>query len=334
MPDDTHPSHAAPPYGNLSPETILRAAERVGLEPTGGFQALNSYENRVYKLETETVPWAIKFYRPNRWSDAAIREEHDFTQALVDDEIPAVAPLRRDGETLFVEGGYRFAIFPWRPGRAGAIETAAERRALGRYLGRLHLAGTGTFTARPTLSVETYADAAIAVLRDSPFLPSDLRAPFLALATRLSERMTRVFAKVNPQILRLHGDCHTSNVLFDGETFSIVDFDDCLNGPAIQDLWMLLPGDRAEQEEALRPLVQGYEMFRPFHTEELQLIEPLRTLRLLHYNSWIARRWHDPAFPRAFPWFQEDRHFRELLALLALQDAQLLMPPIQMSWES
>ena len=330
MTSDTKASAAATPYADLAPELILRAAEAVGLAPTGGFQALNSYENRVFKVETETTPWAIKFYRPNRWSDAAIGEEHRFLEELVAAEIPAVAPLARDGVTLFREGPYRFAVFPWRPGRAGCIETVSEQNALGRHLGRLHLAGTGRFRARPTPDVATFVDPAIATLADCPFLPPDMRPAFLATATRLREAVATAFEAVGAPILRLHGDCHAGNVLSNGSALTIVDFDDCLNGPAIQDLWMLLPGGPDEQEEALAALIQGYTLFRDFDPAELRLIEPLRTLRLLHYNAWIARRWDDPAFPRAFPWFSEDRHFRELMGLLGAQEARLDAPPIRL----
>ncbi len=319
-----------PPYADLTPELILNAVEAAGLTPTGAFQALNSYENRVYKIETDTEPWAVKFYRPGRWSDAAIQEEHDFLQELMAAEIPAVPPLAHDGHTLLREGPYRFAIFPWRPGRAGCIETPPERRALGRHLGRLHLAGTGRFVARATLDAPSFVDPAIADLAACPFLPPQLRPAFLTISARLRDRIATTFEAVGAPILRLHGDCHAGNVLTDGETLTIVDFDDCLNGPAIQDLWMLLPGDPDEQEEALAALVQGYEMFRDFDPAELRLIEPLRTLRLLHYNAWIARRWHDPAFPRAFPWFSEERHFHELMALLAAQETRLHLPPIRL----
>jgi len=332
MAPDSPGSLTTRPYADLTPEIILSAAETVGLQPTGGFQALNSYENRVYKLETETTPWAIKFYRPGRWSDAAIREEHAFTQTLVDNEIPAVAPLRYGDETLFYQGGYRFALFAWHPGRTGGLETVEERVAFGHYLGRLHLAGQGRFAERLTLDAPTFVEPAIATLRECPFLPTDLRGPFIAIAERLRDAIARIFASVNPATFRLHGDCHPGNILFDGEHFAIVDFDDCLNGPAIQDIWMLLPGDRIEQEEALSALIRGYEMFRPFNYSELRLIEPLRALRLLHYNAWIARRWHDPAFPLIFPWFSEDRHFRELVSLLHAQEEQLLLPPIQVSY--
>ncbi len=316
------------PYADLTPELILSAAESLDLAPTGGFQALASYENRVYKIETEDVPWAVKFYRPNRWTDEAIAEEHSFLRELVDAEIPAVAPLARDGDTLFHAGSYRFAVFPWRPGRAGCVETISERQALGRHLGRLHLIGTGRFTARPTLDVASFMDPAVTTLADGPFLPIDLRSAFLATAARLRARVAEAFADVDAPILRLHGDCHAGNVLTNDLGLTLVDFDDCLNGPVIQDLWMLLPGDRDEQEEALAALLQGYELFRDFDTRELRLIEPLRTMRLLHYNAWLARRWEDPAFPRAFPWFAEDRHFRELMGLLATQEQRLDAPPI------
>lgn len=319
------------PYAYLGPEIILNAAEALDLRPTGGFQALNSYENRVYKIETDTKPWAIKFYRPGRWSDAAILEEHRFTEELCAAEIPAVAPHRHQDTTLFTEQAYRFAAFPWRPGRTGGLETAEERASFGRYLGRLHGVGWGRFQNRPTLDAASFVEPAIATLRDCPFLPADLRSPFLSTAERLHTAIKKAFSEVAPDIFRIHGDCHAGNVLFNGEHFAIVDFDDCLNGPAIQDLWMLLPGDRAEQEEALRALLSGYETFRSFDRRELRLIEPLRALRLLYYNAWIARRWHDPAFPRIFPWFSEDRHFRELVALLQRQEQRLDDPPIDVS---
>ena len=329
MPKDRDTPSAATPYADLTPELILSAVEAVGLAPTGGFQALASYENRVYKVETEDTPWAVKFYRPNRWSDAAIADEHGFLQELVEAEIPAVAPLARDGQTLFHAGPYRLAVFPWRPGRAGCVETLTERHALGRHLGRLHLVGTGRFAARPTLDVASFVDPAIATLADCPFLPADVRPSFLAITARLRAMIAAAFADLDAPILRLHGDCHAGNVLTDGAALTLVDFDDCLNGPAIQDLWMLLPGDPNEQEEALAALLYGYELFREFDPAQLRLIEPLRTARLLHYNAWIARRWQDPAFPRTFPWFAEDRHFRELMGLLAAQEQRLDAPPIR-----
>ena len=316
------------PFANLTPDVILDAVEQTGLRPTGAFQALNSFENRVYKIETDTGAFAAKFYRPARWSDAAIIEEHGFTQLLMDAEIPAVAPCAHAGHTLFHKDAHRFAVFPWRPGRTGMLETAEERTAIGRYLGRIHMTGHGRFHARPTLDMQTFVDPAIATLITCPFLPPDLHAPFQQVAGRLRDAIGARIAGVAPDILRIHGDCHAGNVLFDGTHFAIVDFDDSVNGPAIQDLWMLLPGDRAEQSEALRALLVGYEMFRPFDRRELALIEPLRALRLLHYNAWIARRWHDPAFPRAFPWFSEDRHFRELVQLLHVQEARLDAPPL------
>ncbi len=316
------------PFADLTPDLILDSTEQAGLIATGTLQALNSFENRVYKVGTEEGAFAIKFYRPGRWTDAAIAEEHAFTQALVDAEIPAVAPRAYGGNTLFHRAGYRFALFPWRPGRTGMLETADERMAIGRYLGRLHMAGHGRFHQRLTLDVQTFVDPAITTLAESPFLPSDLLSPFRAIAGQLRDAIRARLQTAAPDILRLHGDCHAGNILFDGEQFAIVDFDDSLNGPAIQDLWMLLPGDRTEQEEALRALLVGYEMFQPFNRRELALIEPLRALRLLHYNAWIARRWHDPAFPRAFPWFAEDRHFRELVSLLQTQMERLDAPPL------
>ncbi|MHB1565786.1 MAG: serine/threonine protein kinase [Acidiferrobacter sp.] len=316
------------PYQGLTPEVILAATESVGLQPTGALQALNSYENRVYRIDTEHERWAIKFYRPDRWSDATIGEEHRFTAELAAAEIPAVPPLAHDGQTLFTYAGFRFSLFPWHAGRAGGLETRAERVAFGRYLGRLHMAGRGTFTHRPTLDVAGFVDPALITLAECPFLPPDLQAPFAAVGLRLRAAIDAAFRAVDAPYHRRHGDCHPGNVLFDGERFSIVDFDDCLNGPAMQDLWMLFPGDCDEQEEALDAVAEGYEMFQTFPYRELALIEPLRALRLLHYNAWVARRYHDPAFPRAFPWFSEDRHWRELLGLLNGQEQRLNGPPL------
>lgn len=291
------------PYQGLTPAVILAAAESVGLQPTGALQALNSYENRVYRVDTEQQRWAIKFYRPGRWSDAAIDEEHRFTAELAAAEIPAVPPYRHDGQTLFTQGAFRFALFPWHAGRTGGLETRGERVAFGRYLGRLHMAGRGVFAHRPTLDIGGFVDPAITTLASCPFLPADLRASFAAVAARLRAAIDTAFRAVGAPLRRRHGDCHPGNVLFDGAHFSIVDFDDCLNGPAMQDLWMLLPGDRDEQQEALDAVAEGYEMFQEFPYRELPLVEPLRALRLLHYHAWVARRYHDPAFPRAFPWF-------------------------------
>ncbi len=320
------------PYNALTPEVILDAVERFGVRCTGGLLALNSYENRVYRVDTEEHgPLAAKFYRPGRWSAAAILEEHAFAHLLAEHEIPAVAPRARDGETLAEHHGFRYAVFPWQPGRTSELGRTEEREMLGRFLGRLHRLGAAApFAHRPTISVRERGYEAVAELLAGSFIPDYLREPYAGLTDLLLRRIDAAFAAVPYGSLRLHGDCHLSNILWTDAGPHLVDFDDCCMGPAVQDLWMLLSGTREEATLQLADVLTGYTQFADFDAAELRLIEPLRTLRMLHYSAWLARRWDDPAFPRAFPWFNSQRYWED--QILALREQQAALDEEPLSW--
>jgi len=322
------------PYAALTPDVILDAVETFDLRCTGALQALNSYENRVYRVEIDDgKPVAAKFYRPARWSDAAIREEHAFALELATQEIPVVAPLTRNhGETLFTHAGFRFALFPWQPGRVSELNHREEREVLGRYLGRLHRVGRARrFEHRPALTVQNFGRESADFLLDNKFLPDYLTGSYRTLADELIDRIRQHFDAIAAQTLRLHGDCHLSNLLWTDGAPHLVDLDDCRTGPAVQDLWMLLSGSHAEREMQLGQVLTGYTQFSEFDPAELALIEPLRTLRLMHYSAWLARRWDDPAFPANFPWFNTQRYWEEQLQYLREQLAALDEPAL--SWK-
>ena len=325
----------AHPYDELTPDLILDAVESCGPRCTGTLLALNSYENRVYRVDRDEGPPVVaKFYRPARWTEAAIREEHAFARDLQAQEMPLVAPLQCHGDTLHRHGGFHFALFPWQPGRFPELAQRSDRELLGRYLGRLHRVGSSDqFQHRPRLEVELLGTRSVEFLLASAFLPAELRTPFQSVSELLLAGIARAFAAAGEvRHLRLHGDCHLGNILWDelrGPFF--VDLDDCMTGPAVQDLWMLLSGDRAERESQLDDVLRGYTSFMTFERGELGLIEALRGLRLLRYNAWIGGRWDDPAFPRAFPWFDTQRHWEEQILTLRQQVAELDEPPLAWS---
>jgi Ser/Thr protein kinase RdoA (MazF antagonist) len=318
------------PYDALTPEVILDAVERFGVRATGAFLALNSYENRVYRVDIEDhPPMVAKFYRPHRWPDAAILEEHAFALELAAHEIPVVAPLNHGEATLHRHQGFRFALFPWRRGRAPELNTADDRRLLGRFLGRLHRASrTAPFRHRPRLNVAEYGEQAVAHVLNSHFVPPELVESLRAVTDLLLARLREALGLPDLDWIRLHGDCHLGNILWDVHGPFFVDLDDCLTAPAVQDLWMLLSGERDEMEGQLQELLEGYTEFMDFNPAELRLVEPLRTLRMLHYNAWLARRWDDPAFPRAFPWFGARRYWEEQILALKQQLAALDEEPL------
>ncbi len=319
------------PYAGLDPDTILAAVESLDLVPDRRLLALNSFENRVWQIGLEGgEPLVAKFYRPGRWSDAAIIEEHDFALELEAAGLPVVAPLAFNGATLHHYGAYRFALFPRRGGHAPELSDPETLRHLGRVLGRWHAIGaTRRFQHRPRLTIAAFGREARSELQHCPFLPPHLTALFVELSARLLADVEAAWQRAEPVAeIRLHGDCHPGNILWrDGAHF--VDLDDTMSGPAIQDLWMLLAGERDEMTAQLTALLEGYTTFFTFDPRQLHLIEALRSLRLLHYNAWIARRWHDPAFPLAFPWFSEPRHFEQLLNQIREQIAALQEPPLE-----
>lgn len=319
------------PFYELSPETVLDALEAVGYRCDGRILALASYENRVYQIGLEDgAPVVAKFYRPRRWSDAAINEEHAFALELAAHEIPVVAPLAVAGATLHVHRGFRYAVFPRRGGHWPELARAEEREWVGRFLGRIHAVGrAGRFVERPHLSIETLGWQARRDVLESGFLPDYLVDKYADLTQELlSDVEARAAGWRGARIGRILGDCHRGNILWTDSGPHFVDLDDCLTGPAVQDLWMLLAGDAAEMRTQLRDLLAGYEQFMDFDRTEIALIEPLRALRMVHYAAWLARRWEDPAFPRAFPWFATPRYWEEHYRALEEQLAALRDPPL------
>lgn len=322
----------AHPYDALLPDTVLDAAEAQGFAVSGALLALNSYENRVYQIGLNDGSYLIaKFYRPGRWSDEAILEEHSFALELAEVEIPVVAPLRNsDGVTLHQFSGFRYALYPRRGGRFPDLEVPDTLLRLGHFLGRLHALGERMpFRHRPAIDIERFGSEPRQFLLAGDFIASHYQPEYRELSAALLKRIEEIFPVGNtPGWLRLHGDFHPGNILWTDQGAHIVDLDDCATGPAVQDLWMLLSGDRQEQLLQLDELLAGYEEFRDFDRRELRLIEALRTLRIMHYAAWLARRWDDPAFPRAFPWFNTPRYWEEHILTLREQLQRLDEPPL------
>jgi Ser/Thr protein kinase RdoA (MazF antagonist) len=321
------------PYSELSPETVLDAIEAVGFRCDGRVLALNSYENRVYQIGIEDgVPLVAKFYRPARWTDAAIREEHSFAGELAAQEIPVVAPLLRDGESLHVHRGFRYAVFPRRGGRWPELGNTDDREWVGRFLGRIHAVGRAArFHERTRLSVDELGRKARDFVLDGDWMPDYLATKYADVTDAiLDEVEVRAAGWGGAALGRILGDCHRGNILWTDQGPHFVDLDDCLTGPAVQDLWMLLSGGQQEMRTELRDLLTGYEQFLPFDRGEIALIEPLRALRMIHYSAWLARRWHDPAFPLAFPWFAEPRYWEQQHRALEDQLAAVVSPPLEL----
>ncbi len=324
-------SDNAHPFEVLSPSFLLDAVESKGYLSDGRFLALNSYENRVYQVGIEeSLPLIAKFYRPERWSDAQIQEEHDFCFELEEQELPVVAPLRDDsGASLFHYQGMRFALFTRRGGHAPELSNPDHLLHLGRVLGRIHRVGASKpYTHRPALDAQSFGHDSVALISEQ-FIPRELKPAYDSLAQDLLARIDRRLAEFGAlDLIRVHGDCHGGNILWRDDQVNFVDMDDSRMAPAMQDIWMLLSGDRQEQTLQLSEIVDGYNEFHDFNPRELNLVEVLRTLRMLHYSAWLARRWEDPAFPMAFPWFNSVRywstHILELREQLAALDEPCL----------
>lgn len=318
-------------FALLTPELVLDALESLGLYSDGRLLALNSYENRVYQVGMEDgPPLVVKFYRPQRWSDVAILEEHAFVAQLHEHEIPVVPALRLQQQTLHEFAGYRFAVFTRHGGRAPELDDAATLSWMGRFLGRIHAQGAlQAYVHRPTFGLREFGEEARDYLLTHDFIPPDLRAAYESVVAQALEGVQAGFERAGDQaLLRLHGDCHGGNVLWTEAGPHFVDFDDSRMGPAIQDLWMLLSGERSDQSRQMADLLAGYEDFADFDSRQLHLIEPLRTLRLIHYAAWLARRWDDPAFPMAFPWFNTQRYWQDRVLELREQVAAMQEPPL------
>ncbi len=321
------------PFNNLTQDLVIDAVESLGYLSDLRVFALNSYENRVYQVGIEEEePLIAKFYRPGRWSEAQIREEHEFSRQLADMEIPVIAPqANKEGETLFHYKGYDFCLFPRRGGQAPNLDDLEVLNRLGQHIGRIHALGKASpFVHRPEITIETFAIDARQYLLKNHFIPDSLVEAYDSLAGHLIEKVTDIFNSVNYKRFRIHGDCHPGNILTRPDSIYIVDLDDSRNGPAVQDIWMLLSGERHEKESQLDSFLEGYEEFCEFNSMELALIEPLRALRLMHYAYWLAQRWNDPAFPMAFPWFNTERYWAEHILSLREQLAELNSPILQL----
>ena len=326
------------PFETLTPDVVLDALDTVGLRGDGRLMALSSYENRVYQVQLEDGSAVVaKFYRPQRWNDAQILEEHTFSHELMQAEVPAIGPLVLQGRTLNHFGGFAFSVSPRRGGRAPELDDGEVLEWIGRFLARIHTVGAARpFVHRPALDVQYSAVEPRSWLLDNERVPLDVQSTWTRLSQQAIEMINRHpslrgdSASRGDQpirLLRLHGDCHPGNILWTptgvpaaaGPGPHFVDLDDACTGPAVQDLWMLLSGDRQQRTHQLGALVDGYEQFRPFDRRELALIEPLRTLRLIAYSAWLARRWNDPSFPINFPWFGSSDYWQGQVQMLEEQ---------------
>jgi Ser/Thr protein kinase RdoA (MazF antagonist) len=305
--DDTLKHHA---YAALTPDVVLDALSDLGLAVDGRLTALSSYENRVYQVMLDDNSAVVtKFYRPERWSDAQILEEHSFAAALMAQEVPLVGPLSLHGKTLHHAHGFAFSVSPRRGGRMPELDDAEVLEWIGRFIARIHNVGAEqSFASRPTLNVSNFAMASRDWLIENNIIPMDQQTEWLAVCNQAIDIAIQIFADHPAHPIRLHGDCHPGNILWTPTDLPnggphFVDLDDARMGPAIQDLWMLLSGERAQRTQQLSMLLDGYEQMRELNRSELALIEPLRTLRLIHYSAWLAKRKDDPAFVQHFSWF-------------------------------
>jgi len=349
--DSNHINHisSSHPYDALTPDVVLNAVDSIipliaglaGSFTDGRQLALNSYENRVYQVGMEGgksgTAIVAKFYRPGRWSDEAIQEEHDYSEALAQIELPVVAPLRDEANrSLFEFGGFRFALYPRRGGRTLEIDNPDKLFWMGRFIGRIHTLGiTKAFDHRPTLDPDSFGWQSYHYLMSANFIPEFLREAYFTLAEDVLKQVESGFERAGHpggkiSAIRLHGDCHPGNVLWTDDGPHFVDFDDARMGPAVQDLWMLLSGDRRQMTEQLDEILSGYTEFMNFNARELHLIEPLRSLRMIHYSAWLAKRWDDPTFPMHFPWFAEPRYWEE--QILSLREQLAVMQEEPLSW--
>jgi Ser/Thr protein kinase RdoA (MazF antagonist) len=318
------------PYSRLTPDLVLDALASLGLRPDGRMLGLNSYENRVYQVWLEEAEGSsevvvAKFYRPGRWSDAQIDEEHAFAHELAGREIPVVAPTHSARHADF-----RFAVYPRRGGRTPDLDNPKTLEWVGRFIARIHAVGaTRPFESRDSLTTQNFGHEARAWLLEHDFVPPDLLEAWKAVTSQALASVEQCYERAGDvKAIRLHGDCHPGNILWTDAGPHFVDLDDARMGPAMQDLWMLLSGDRASMTRQLADVMIGYEDFMELDRRELNLLEALRTLRLIHYSAWIARRWDDPAFPAAFPWFDTQRYWQDRILELREQIALMSEPPL------
>ena len=316
-------------FTSLSPDLIIDGLESVGFDVDSGLLALNSYENRVYQFHDRNMEkFVTKFYRPQRWSDAQLLEEHQFGFELDAQEIPVIAPLKVNGKSLFAYKGYQFVVYPCRGGRIFEVDNLDQLEWMGRFVGRMHAVGAQRkFEHRLTFSTDEMLYQARDIIADSGFVPSSLITPFFTILDIVIKEAANQYQPTTE--IRLHGDCHAGNILWrEKEGPHFVDLDDCRTGPAIQDLWMMLSGDRQQQLLQIDTILSGYEEFFAFENSQLTLIESLRTMRVVNYMAWLCKRWKDPAFPRNFPWFDSEKYWEQQILMLKEQMSALQQPPL------
>jgi len=332
--ENRNPMSQSPhPFQRLTPSLVMDAVESQGFCCDCRTLALNSYENRVYQVGIEEgQPLIAKFYRPGRWSDEQIVEEHRFCFDLTEHELSVVAPwTNAAGESMFHHDGFRFALYPRQGGHAPEFDNLDNLLILGRMLGRIHRIGAiKPFTCRPTLDSLSFGHASVQLIRER-FIPEEYRASYTAVTDQLLKAVDTIVAEAGPiRSIRSHGDCHGGNILWRDDAPHFVDFDDARMAPAVQDLWMMLSGDRERRTAQLEVLIEGYNEFFEFNPAELRLVEPLRALRMIHYSAWLANRWEDPVFPATFPWFNTVRYWGEHILDLREQLAALDEPPLEL----
>jgi Ser/Thr protein kinase RdoA (MazF antagonist) len=322
------------PYDSLTPDLVIDAVESAGYLSDARLLALNSYENRVYQVGLEdTDPVIAKFYRPERWTKAQIDEEHQYSQELVDADISVVAPIIDDkGQSLHEYAGFKFALFKRRGGYPPELDNLDNLFVLGRTLGRIHAVGrAGRFKHRVEISVEQMMTQNISFLLEKDFIPQSLIPAYSSLADDLEKTVRTIYSEVKPaDLIRVHGDCHVGNILWRDNTAHFVDLDDCAMAPAVQDIWMFFSGDRHRRQQQLSEVVEGYSEFCDFEPRQLRWLEALRTMRIVNYSAWLARRWEDPAFPRSFTWFNTERYWADHILELREQLAALQEEPLQL----
>jgi len=317
-------------FSLLTPDLIIDGLESAGFSVASGLLALNSYENRVYQFNDDNNQrFVTKFYRPQRWSKDTILEEHQFALELAEHELPIVAPLVIKGNSLFEHADYLFAVFPCRGGRIFEVDNLNQLEWMGRFLGRIHaVSATKTFSYRSTVSSDEMLIQSRALITESGFVPQSLNTAFFTVLDQVIDIATEQYQTSN--IIRLHGDCHAGNILWTDAGPHFVDLDDCKMGPAIQDLWMMLSGDRQQKLLQLDTMLSGYEEFFSFEPQQLNLIESLRTMRVVNYMAWLCKRWQDPAFPRNFPWFNSEKYWEQQILMLKEQFSALQEPPLSL----
>ena len=322
----------AHPFEVLTPDFILNAVESQGYICDGRILALNSYENRVYQVGIEdNEPLIAKFYRPQRWADDQILEEHQFSIELAEQELPVVPPLCINGKTLFNYNDFRVALYPRKGGHAPELDNLDNLFTLGRFLGRMHDVGAvRAFQYRPAITCKHYGHESASLIRDK-FIPEHIRASYDALVVEILKIIDGVYVAIeDSEYIRVHGDCHVGNILWRDDAPHFIDFDDARMAPAIQDIWMLLSGSRMRQTAQLSEIVDGYNEFSEFPLHQFKYIEALRTLRIMYFSAWLARRWDDPAFPHAFPWFNTTQYWEQHILDLREQLGELNEPALSL----